>query len=371
MIPFFDLSRIAKEESAQLHESLEKVITSGQFIGGDSVKTFEEAYAAYSEAPFCVSVGNGLDAIRIMFESFDLKPGDEVIVPAFTYYATWLAAAQAGLILVPVDVSILSASIDTNLVEEAITQKTKAILVVSLFGISADFKHLSEIASKHNIFLFHDAAQCHGLVTEIGKVGSFADATAFSFYPTKNLGALGDAGAIVTSSEKAKDKMISRRSYGQGKDKYVHIDTGWNSRMDPLQAEFLKLHLTKLDDWNLKRSVIAKKYLESAPFLRQVVLGSNSNTNVWHHFVIRSKYRSDLQKFMKQNGINTDVHYPYFILDISAISSQISPIRSNMSFPIAEELSKTVTSMPIGPWMNEIEIQAVADVLSDLSPELI
>lgn len=370
-VPFFNLSRIALEESEQLHKCLDVVIASGQFIGGSSVSNFENQFARETNSRHCVGVANGLDAIRIMLESFGLTVGDEIIVPAFTYYATWLAAAQVGLKLVPVDVCQSTAALDPEHIEASITSKTRAILVVSLFGIPADFPSISRIAQAHGLFLFHDAAQCHGATTPMGIVGSIGDATAFSFYPTKNLGAFGDAGGITTSNSTAHSIMLSRRSYGQGLSKYDHVDTGWNSRLDPIQAEFLQVHLGKLPAWNSKRRSIAERYLIALGTRASAVLGNASTDSVWHHFVILASDRERLRGYFEANGIGTDIHYPYSINDIKPLSKHLAKGLPILTHPVSEMLSKSVTSIPMGPWMTDVEVNRVSEVLSRIPSGLL
>jgi dTDP-4-amino-4,6-dideoxygalactose transaminase len=367
IVPFFDLGRTIRAESKELHEALDRVIDSGFFIGGPSVESFEQQFATYVGSKHCIGVANGLDAIRLILEAYEIGPGDEVIVPAFTYYATWLAVIQTGATLVPVDVIANTANIDPNLVEEAINPKTKAIIAVHLFGQGADMLPLTELAKKHGIYLFEDAAQGHGAETTAGRVGSCSDAAAFSFYPTKNLGALGDGGAVTTNDPTIAARIISRRSYGQGKTKYEHVDTGWNSRLDPLQAEFLSIHLTKLDTWNEKRRQIAASYIEALGEDRfHSIIGPHSPTeSVWHHFILKSFDRKLLRNFFSARGITTDVHYPYSINEVSPLKGFVFARKSTKD-SVARKLAHQVVSIPIGPWLEDNEISVVCDSLSNL-----
>jgi dTDP-3-amino-3,4,6-trideoxy-alpha-D-glucose transaminase len=370
IVPFFDLGRTIKAESKELHEALDRVIDSGFFIGGPSVERFEQQFATYVGSKHCIGVANGLDAIRLILEAYEIGPGDEVIVPAFTYYATWLAVIQTGATLVPVDVIANTANIDPNLVEEAITPKTKAIIAVHLFGQGADMLPLTELAKKHGIYLFEDAAQGHGAETTAGRVGSCSDAAAFSFYPTKNLGALGDAGAVTTDDPAIAARIVSRRSYGQGKTKYEHVDTGWNSRLDPLQAEFLSIHLTKLDTWNEKRRQIAAYYLEALGENRfSSIIGPHSpKESVWHHFVLRSSYRQKIRDYLRSQQILTDIHYPYSIYEIPPLAQSISQ-NGNQGYKVARSLGQQVVSIPIGPWLSDSEVSRVCQALSSIPVE--
>jgi dTDP-4-amino-4,6-dideoxygalactose transaminase len=365
IVPFFDLGRTIKSESKELHEALDRVIDSGYFIGGPSVERFEKEFATYVGSKHCIGVANGLDAIRLILEAYEIGPGDEVIVPAFTYYATWLAVIQTGATLVPVDVIENTANIDPTLVEEAITPKTRAIIAVHLFGQGADMLPLVELAQKHKIFLFEDAAQGHGAETTAGRVGSCSDAAAFSFYPTKNLGALGDGGAVTTNDPTIAARIISRRSYGQGKTKYEHVDTGWNSRLDPLQAEFLSIHLAKLDTWNEKRRQIAASYIEALGEDRfHSIIGPHSpRESVWHHFVLRAKDRTALKGHLMSLGVSTDIHYPYSILEVAPMKMYL-PIKPYRSHIVATKLGEQVISLPIGPWLEDREINVVCHALS-------
>ncbi len=380
IVPFFDLGRTIKSEAKELHEALDRVVDSGFFIGGPSVERFEHEFASYVGANHCIGVANGLDAIRLILEAYEIGPGDEVIVPAFTYYATWLAVIQTGANLVPVDVIENTANIDPTLVEGAISSKTKAIIAVHLFGQGADMFPLVEIAHKYKILLFEDAAQGHGAETTAGRVGSCSNAAAFSFYPTKNLGALGDGGAITTNDPAIAARLVSRRSYGQGKTKYEHVDTGWNSRLDPLQAEFLSIHLTKLDNWNQKRRQIAASYIDALGENRLgSVIGPHSpKESVWHHFILRSGDRHTLRKYFSKRGITTDIHYPYFINELEPLTQHLSSYKGDELLkkaedilPAAQSLGSEVVSLPIGPWMSDHEIMQVCSALSEIPSEFL
>lgn len=372
IVPFFDLGRVTRAEKDELHRSLDHVLDNGYFVGGPEVSRFEESFRQFVGSEYALGVGNGLDAIRLLLEAYGVGEGDEVIVPAFTYYATWLGVTQTGAKLIPVDVNLLTANIDASKVEEAITPKTKAIFAVHLYGQGADMAPLQIIAKKHNLLLLEDVAQSHGAMSNAGKTGASGDGAAFSFYPTKNLGALGDGGGVTTSNPDVYEKIKSRRSYGQGATKYDHIDTGWNSRLDPLQAAFLGIHLAKLEAWNKKRSDIAAQYLDAiGTENHRAVIGIHSPcSSVWHHFVIRSSQREQLQEFFSANGVTTDIHYPYSILEVSPMAQFISG-SSQEIFPNASSLSKQVLSLPMGPWMEAQEISYVADVLRIMDKNLL
>ncbi len=366
-VPFFDLGSQVKEYRRSIHECLDQVIDSGQFIGGQLVDELENSFASYLGVDHCVGVGNGLDALRLCLEVNGIGLGDEVIVPAFTFYATWLAIMQVGATPVPVDVELISANLDPDLIEEAITPKTKAIVAVHLYGWAANMTRICETANKHGLLVFEDAAQSHGALHAGKATGAWGDMAAFSFYPTKNLGALGDAGAVTTNSKALQDKVKSRRSYGQGSSKYDHLSVGWNTRLDPLQATFLSYHLTRLDEWTQVRREIASKYMEaiSAASLDQVG-PIDVSQSVWHHFVIRLKNRVQAQEWLKNNGVNTDIHYPYAAYKLQPVRSAIPKRYSEITFPVADELSESVVSLPIGPWMSIKQIDHIVETLSKL-----
>lgn len=371
-VPFFDLGRLISSERSQLHEALDSVIDSGYFVGGPSVVSFEDEFAQYLGCKYFRGVGNGLDAIRLLLEAHGIGAGDEVIVPGFTYYATWLAVMQTGAKIVPVDVSLKNAAIDPQLIKGAITSRTKAIVVVHLFGHAADMSTILNIGRQHNLLVFEDAAQAHGLTTNEGMVGSYGDGVAFSFYPTKNLGALGDAGGIATNSQSTSQSILSRRSYGQGLSKYDHVDTGWNTRLDPLQAEFLRVHLRELNSWNQLRRNVADSYLNALGINHTLALGHDTlKSSVWHHFVLTTPERDKTRAFLSENfGVNTDVHYPYFIKSVTPAFEAIPEEFKSVNLPNSEKLSEQVFSLPMGPWMQDEEIQQVCQGLRSLSAQM-
>jgi dTDP-4-amino-4,6-dideoxygalactose transaminase len=372
IVPFFDLGTQVSAYRSDLHSKLDQVIDSGQFIGGDIVSDFESNFADYVGTKHCVGVGNGLDALRLCLEVNNIGHGDEVIVPAFTFYATWLAILQAGATPVPVDVAINTANIDASLIEQAITLKTKAIIAVHLYGWSANMTQLSAIAKRNNLLLFEDAAQSHGSMHCEKMTGSWGDMSAFSFYPTKNLGALGDAGCITTDDESLADSVRSKRSYGQGASKYDHISTGWNTRLDPLQAAFLDYHLTRIDEWTSIRREIATAYTTAALESGINSLGpATINDSVWHHFVIRVKNRVQAQEWFASKGISTDIHYPYAAYMLDPIKPFLGKSFNLGSFPVSDELSRTVLSLPIGPWMTPGQIAKVTGALLGVPADFI
>jgi dTDP-3-amino-3,4,6-trideoxy-alpha-D-glucose transaminase len=371
-VPFFDLGALVRDESADLHEALNEVIHGGYFVGGPIVERFEAQFAEFLGVRHVIGVGNGLDAIRIALEAHHVGVGDEVIVPAFTYYASWLGVTQTGARLIPVDVDPLTANIDVGLVEAAITSTTRAILAVHLYGQSADLAGLRDIADRYGILLIEDAAQSHGSLSTAGMSGSVGDSSAFSFYPTKNLGALGDAGAVATNDDATADRMRSRRSYGQGASKYDHVDTGWNSRLDPLQAAFLSLHLPKLTEWTARRRSIARTYREALVHVPEasVVGPVEVEDSVWHHFVLRASDRIAAQAYLAGKGVSSDVHYPYSIDSVKPMAT-FRRVFEGQRFPAAESLAASVVSLPIGPWMSPKQVDHVANALTEMPADLL
>lgn len=371
-VPFYDLGPIARAEATELHECLEEVIKGGYFVGGPIVSRFENEFSSFVGASEAVGVANGLDAIRLALEAYGIGEGDEVIVPAFTYYATWLGITQTGATPVPVDCLLGSANIDPAAIEAAITERTRAVIAVHLYGQAADLHAIKTITDTHQLILVEDAAQSHGAVSTAGMTGSVGHAAAFSFYPTKNLGALGDAGAVTTSDQAIATRIRSRRSYGQGASKYDHVDTGWNSRLDPLQAAFLSLHLQKLAGWTERRREIAASYLDALGERTVSVVGPQDILgSVWHHFVLRAANRPELQRYLDDQGVHSDAHYPYAVHELAPMLPLLSPASRGVRFPVAELLATTVTSLPMGPWMTQEQVNQVADALRKMPAGLL
>lgn len=366
-IPFYDLGVAGRTRRAELHAALDTVIDGGYFVGGAPVVDFERQFADYLGSRECVGVANGLDGIRIVLEALGVGPGDEVIVPGFTFYATWLAVTQVGATPVPVDVESATAGMVVSQVAAAVTAKTRAILVVHLYGIPAPLAALRRIADEAGIALVEDAAQSHGAMSDAGMTGTVGDAASFSFYPTKNLGAFGDGGAVTTDSPELALVVRRRRSYGQGASKYEHVDTGWNSRLDSLQAAFLSAGLRRLDTQNARRREIAEIYLGALGTLSARVVGADRAVDsVWHHFVLRATNREAVRAHFAERGIGTDVHYPYFFADVA-------PLRFYRSgpLPVSKRLAAEVTSFPISPWLNDAEVDRVAYAFATLPPTIV
>ncbi len=371
-VPFYDLGVSVRSHAAELHAALDDVLESGYFIGGAKTTEFETDFAAYVGAAHCVGTANGLDSIRLILEAYGIGPGDEVIVPAFTFYATWLGVTQVGATPVPVDVLRSSANLDPAAIAAAVTERTKAVIPVHLFGQPADMTGILAVAKQHGLLVVEDAAQAHGAMSNAGMVGTVADAAAFSFYPTKNLGALGDAGGVTTNDAAIADRIRSRGSYGKGASKYDHVDTGWNSRLDPLQAAFLSLHLRSLPEWTATRRAIAARYVEALGDRATAVVGpADTGLSVWHHFVLRARSREPLQQYLSDAGVSSDAHYPYVVTELAPVQQLMREQDRGAAFPVGKALSLQVTSLPMGPWMSESQIAQVADALRSIPAELL
>lgn len=346
--------------------AFEETLDSGWFIGGPAVEEFEADFAQYVGVEHCVALGNGLDAIRIGLEAAGVRAGDEVIVPGFTFYATWLAVLQVGATPVPVDVDE-NGSIDVAATEAAVSARTRAVLPVHLFGIPADMVTLAALAQRHGLLLIEDGAQAHGAWSAGRRVGAIGDVGAFSFYPTKNLGALGDAGALTTNAYDIAEIARRRRSYGQGASKYDHVDTGWNSRMDPIQARVLRDGLRALDAGNERRRVIASAYRDALGDAAGALIGGTDIAgSVWHHCVVRVTDRERFVATMTDAGIGSDIHYPYYFGSVPALRERLTDVPE---LPRSRMLAASVVSLPNGTWLDDDDLGRVCDVLRSIPPE--
>ena len=339
-----------------------EVLRSGWYILGNEVKSFEKEWAEYCDSKYCVGVGNGLDALFLSLKAFGVKEGDEVIVPSNTYIATALAVTYVGATPVFVEPDIRTFNIDPSKIAEKITKKTKAIMPVHLYGQPCDLDPIMEIAKKYNLFVVEDCAQAHGATYKGNVIGSFGDAAGFSFYPGKNLGALGDAGAMVTNNKELADKVRALGNYGSDY-KYHHIYKGNNSRLDELQAAFLVTKLPHLNRMNEERRRIAKMYIEGINNSEVILPHVPEYANpVWHIFAIRCKRRDELEKFLNDTGIGTNKHYP--------IPMHLQECYKDLGFkegdfPIAEEISATELSIPMYYGMTDEEVQYVIDAINE------
>ena len=371
MIQFLDLKKINAPYESAFQEKLKAVLASGWYILGNEVAAFETNFAKYCGTKHCIGVGNGLDALVLIFKAYiqlgKLQKGDEVIVPANTYIASILAILQADLVPVLVEPKLETYNINPDLISEKITAKTKAILVVHLYGQLAEMEKINEIAIQNNLIIVEDAAQAHGTFSNFGKFENLSNAAAFSFYPGKNLGALGDGGAVVTNDDELAKTIHSLRNYGS-EEKYRNEYIGINSRLDELQAAFLSVKLPHLDAENNKRKIIAKRYLSEIKndkitlptlSLRGVARNEAKQSHVFHLFVIRTENRNELQQYLLKNGIETLIHYPVPPHKQKAFLSW-----NNLSFPITEKIHNEVLSLPMSPVMTDDEVGFVIEVLN-------
>ena len=346
-VPFLNVPAIYQELKAELDAAAERVMASGHYILGPEVAAFESEFAAYCEAAHCIGVANGLDALHLILRAMDIGTGDEVIVPTNTYIATWLAVSYAGAIPVPVEPDEKTFNLDPAQIEAAITPRTRAIIPVHLYGQPADMDPINELAGRYGVAVIEDAAQAHGARYKGKRVGGLADAAGFSFYPGKNLGALGDGGAIVTSNETLARRLRILRNYGS-QEKYFNETKGFNSRLDEMQAAALRVKLRKLDEWNVRRRNLAAFYLHTLEGMPDLTLPfvARYADPVWHLFVVSHPERERLQKFLEDAGVGTLIHYP---LPPHLQTAYAELGFSRGSFPLTERMAKTVLSLPMGP----------------------
>lgn len=358
-IPFLDLKRVNSPLFPEISEAFERVTTSGWYILGPEVKAFEKLFADYCDTSFCVGTANGLDALHLILKSFEFPEGSEVIVPANTYYATVLAVIQAGYKPVFVEPLLSTYLIDPDKIEERITSSTKAILIVELYGKSCNLTPIKDLCKKHQLKLISDSAQSHGALYNNKKTSTLVDAAAFSFYPTKNLGALGDGGAVVTNDKTVAEKVAERRNYGSSQ-KYRFAKKGLNSRLDELQAAILSLKLARLDAENNQRRTIAGKYLAEIRNPKITLPPSDTiQEDVWHLFVARTENREHFRKYLDHAGIQTDVHYP-----IPPHKQKALEEFSYLSLPVTEKIHSEVTSIPLNTHLSNEEINYIIDTLN-------
>lgn len=360
-VPFVSFQPMERELDKELRAAFERVYARSWYIGGDEDKAFEMDFAKYCNVDYCVGTGNGLDALFLALKALGIKAGDEVIVPSNTYIATALAVTYVGATPVFVEPDIRTFNIDPSKIEENITDKTKAIMPVHLYGQPCDMDSIMKIAKKNNLYVVEDCAQAHGAVYKGRKIGSFGDAAGFSFYPGKNLGALGDAGAMVTNNKNIADKVRALGNYGSDY-KYHHIYKGNNSRLDELQAAFLSAKLPHLERMNKERRRIAHRYLTEISNPEICLPYTIPDVEpVWHVFAIRCKRRDELEKYMSDNSIGTNKHYPISI-HLQECYSDLGIERG--SLPIAEEISVTELSLPMYYGMTEGQIGYVIDTIN-------
>ena len=360
LVPFLDLHAACAELRPEIDAAIARVLDSGWYILGPEVEAFEAEFAGYCQADHAIGLANGLDALHLALRAMDVGPGDEVIVPSNTYIATWLAVSQCGATPVPVEPDPATHNIDPARIEAAITPRTRVILPVHLYGQPADLDPILAIARKHGLRVLEDGAQAHGARYKGRRIGGHGDAVAWSFYPGKNLGALGDGGAVTTNDAQIADRLRVLRNYGS-RVKYVNEVAGYNSRLDPLQAAVLRVKLAHLDDWNARRTALAQVYLDG---LRDTGLVLPHVPDwaqpAWHLFVVRHRQRDDLQRALSEAGIGSLIHYPIPPHKQQAYAEAGYPADA---FPLANRLAEEVLSLPMGPQMGAGDVDTVVAAL--------
>lgn len=361
-IPFVSFEPMHKEIEPEVLHKFKEVYEKNRFIQGGEVEKFEKEFAKYCASDYCIGCGSGLDALYLILRGHDIGVGDEVIVPSNTYIATALAVSYVGARPIFVEPDLLTYNINPCLIEKAITKNTKAIIAVHLYGQPAEMNEINQIASKYDLKVIEDSAQAHGSLYNDKKVGSLGDASGFSFYPGKNLGALGDAGAVTTNDQELAHKIRAIANYGSDK-KYHHIYKGTNSRLDEVQAAFLRIKLRNLDKWNNERTTIAQKYIVGINNPWIIKPGeADYAKHVWHLFVIRTEKRDELGKYLQESGIGTTTHYP---IPIHRQKAYEELKISKGKLPIAEKISNEVISLPMWYGMNNEKINYVIEIINN------
>jgi dTDP-4-amino-4,6-dideoxygalactose transaminase len=358
-VPFVDLSHVNVPLREQLLTEFSSVLEQGNFVGGSEVEWFESAFAVYCGSARCVGTSSGLDALRLGLLAAGLKPGDEVIVPANTFIATFEAVVQAGGRPVAVDVSEADYNLDVEAAAAAVTKRTTFLLPVHLYGQMADMRAIRRLAERHGLLILEDACQAHGAERDGLRAGSCGTAAAFSFYPTKNLGAAGDAGALVTDDDAIADLVRALRQHGEV-EKYRSLRPGYTARLDTLQALVLSCKLPLLDDWNRERAEAADFYDEALAAVGDLQLPPRApeSTPVWHLYVIRSARRDELMAHLAEEGIATGRHYP----EPPHLSDAFGHLAEGPgSFPVTERLADELLSLPLFPGIEREQLEAVAD----------
>ncbi|WP_341201688.1 DegT/DnrJ/EryC1/StrS family aminotransferase [Planomicrobium okeanokoites] len=365
MIPFLDLKKINSQYSNDLKEAAGRVIESGWYIMGNELESFESNYAAYCGTKYCIGVSNGLDALKLILKAYEFGPGDEIIVPSNTYIASILAISEVGATPVLVEPNIQTYNIEATQIEKAISKKTKAIMVVHLYGRVCKMDEINIIAKKNGIKVIEDAAQAHGAEYRGNKVGNLGNVASFSFYPGKNMGALGDGGAITTNDKSLARKLRALRNYGS-EVKYENKVKGYNHRLDEIQAAFLNIKLAHIEKENKKRQELAAKYLSG--ICNDLILLPNldikNKENVWHVFPIRVKKRSEFQDFLYKNGIQTVIHYPIPPHKQSAYKEW-----NKLTFPISERIHNEIISLPISPVQSLQDTEYIINIVNNYGQE--
>lgn len=363
MVKFLDLEKINARQAEEFTKAISSVVNSGWYLRGKETEKFEKAFAEFIGTKHAIGCGNGLDALTLILLAYIemglMKPGDEIIVPANTYIASILAITRAGLNPMLVEPNPDTLQIDDRLIEEKITPKTKAIMIVHLYGQNAYSEQIGELCKKYNLKLIEDNAQAHGSFFKDKRTGSLGEAAGHSFYPGKNLGALGDAGAVTTNDDELAAKVRALGNYGSEK-KYIFDFQGTNSRIDEVQAALLGIKLKYLDQDNQKRREIARRYFHEIKNPLIALPGySSGEDNVFHIFPIFSERRDELQKYLKENGVETLIHYP-----VPPHKQACYPHWNNLSYPITEKIHSQELSLPISPVMTQSEVSIVIELLN-------
>jgi dTDP-4-amino-4,6-dideoxygalactose transaminase len=363
-VPFQDFRAAYEELKAELDDAYHRFMESGWYVLGKEVAAFEEEYAAYCEAKHCVGVGNGLEALHLGLRAVDCGPGDEVIVASNTYIATWLAVTQVDATVVPVEPDEKTYNLNPELIEQAITPRTKVILATNLYGQPCDYDALRAVADRHGLVFATDNAQAQGACYKGRKVGGLAHMECHSFYPSKNLGAFGEAGAVTTNDAQIAERIRVLRNYGS-RVRYYNEVAGYNSRLDELQAAFLRVKLRHLDAWNGRRKEVASLYLSRlSSFCPQLTLPFVPDwaEPVWHLFVVRHQRRDVLQKHLEAHGIQTLIHYP-LPPHLSGAYARFGVAKRRL--PVCVRLSESVLSLPIGPHAPVADVELVSQAITD------
>lgn len=356
---FLDLKQVNTPHQERINHAIQRVIETGWYILGNEVKSFEHNFANFCGTKHCIGVGNGFDALTLILKGYDFPENAEVIVPAHTFIATILAVMHAGLKPIFVEPNIATYNIDVDKIQEKITKKTVAILVVHLYGKCCEMTKINEIAKENNLKIIEDAAQAHGAVYENNKAGNLGDAAAFSFYPVKNLGALGDGGAIMTNDDELAEKLRKLRNYGFVRKNESEF-LGFNSRLDEIQAAVLNEKLPFLESENTRRKIIAGRYLSEIKNLEIILPDSSTqNQDAWHLFVIRTKTRQKLQSYLAHKAIETQIHYP-----TPAHKQKVLQKFKNLDLPITEQLSQEILSIPLNAHLKNQEVDYVVEILN-------
>jgi dTDP-4-amino-4,6-dideoxygalactose transaminase len=360
-IPFLNFDPMHKPIKSEILNAFELFFDSNWFVLGEYVKNFELEYSTFNNTNYCVGVSNGLDALHLSLKVLGIGKGDEVIIPSNTYIATALAVSYVGAKPIFVEPSIETYNIDPHKIESVITSKTKAIIPVHLYGQSCEMEKIMLIANKYDLYVIEDNAQSQGAKYKDKLTGSWGHVNATSFYPGKNLGALGDAGAITTDSESFSNKIRVLRNYGSQK-KYFNETIGYNMRLDECQAAILSVKLKYLQEWNIQRQQLANKYINNLNNIEGLILPEIAKfaTHVYHLFVIRTKKRNELQAYLNDKGIGTLIHYP---IPIHLQEAYLDLGYKKSNFPIAEEIADTILSLPLWPGMTDVQINYITDCI--------